>query len=1725
MAIKTAEKETKSYKDNDYSLDAINWRQQQYENRYNETLNAVNKRESDYLDSLKNNNKPVTGGSQGVKFVNGRKITVDNTENINNNYMRTNDGIVRKQSTAPQQKSYSEMSVEELNAELSKAKAQTEQAKKDYNYELSRSAFPLVGLFTEEAKAKKQMQKEAESKENEIKNALFKANQKSTFDSLSDESKEALAVYYDSVSKDTPLTVTPQYAKQQVLDAFKKQGIATDDDTFASIYEYYKFDADEKRAQRKQAETEKKYNNASTLGKVGMNAKTVATSPIRGLSALTQMIEAGTRGYRDENAPLNINDDSFDLLNYSDTVRGNTQKDIASATNNNIVADALYSAAMSAGDMASNALLSGGMGSAVTSSMLGVNAATSSAKEATQRGISKDKAITTGITSGLIETATEKIPLDNLYGIIKTGGTGAKAALKSVLKQAGIEATEEAISEIANTLADGIINGADSQYEQSVKAYMNAGVTEEEAKKYATNDVVKNIGKSALAGGISGGVLGGGAQVLSYGMNGRYNSLNPLEDSSNNNQVNTNADTQKGSMTDGGVQARAVTSETESDSTSFDNNIPTLQNNVNESVNVKEKTAFQDHVDNVNKLDSNKKPMTDIEIEQTKADLFKVTNDIKRDLRNTTNMYYKGENRKEIVSAIEKMIDDYAENPTDENFEIIVNAIGLVDGAMHGQKYTRKKSGVTTVYDNELSVLFNHNADSFVDNAYKLNGRNIADNVAGNPTLTAEFKPQQTTQNELNPLESNSEVKNSRYSTESVPNKSDLPDEVTQIFVDNPTTYNVLKNADTKAEADSILQSSDNLYKTVSEYKRLLDSKNPTAIPLGYELSKKLIDSGDVDTAVDIIRDMSTSLTKSGQFTQSAAMTLLHENPQAAMRYAIKEIDSLNSAGAKKFGDKWKDISLTDDEINAFSQIDNGDTEAIKGLYESIGNRIAKEYPATKWEKFVELTKIGMLLNPRTHIRNTVSNAMLLPIRSLSDRVSAVGMNVAHILNPDIKVTQSLTGSIGGKYKKAAESVWENVKEGIIGSDNKWDDLSGSVFKKQVFKDSKVGTIGKNATVSAVEAIGNTKIVNHLAGDKLSNLAKQLDSSLTGSFTENIRNFDYYLLSDVEDNPFVKQNFVNRLASYMKAQGITDATNVPDEAISLATSEALKATFKDDNMLTNLLSGVKKSTGKLGEVMLPFTKTPANLAMRGIDYSPAGLVSTANKIRNKADFSEVMDSFSKNLVGTSAIAVGYILANSGIIRGALSDDKDEAEFQKQQGEQAYSFNINGTSYTFDWAQPASIPLIIGATIHDSIAEDDANNDSQLSKVLNYSLQGAKAAANSWVELSPLQTFAEMFGGNGYGKNDIAGNIMGAVAEMPLRLIPSLGSAVANTGDTSQRVTYNNGDAVGTLVNQAKAKIPYLRETLPQAYDTWGNPKVNAESTGKAAFNNFISPGKSAVDASTPIDDEIQRLYDATGNNAVFPRKAEWSVKIGEESKKLTGEEYSAYQKGMGELSYELAEGFINSASYKSMEDANRAEVLDKLYSFSKALYEQDTFGKPMSDSNAKIADMYESGGTDAVIEYMDYKNVLGKNNMSDTDKMRTIWNEKGKEGIETWNELREMSKDEDGNIDTELLYSNLANSDMSEEDKGYYLLNNISRTDKIDSIVNDLGNAGVYRYYEYKRSADKNGNGSLTVKDELVPFLNSQPMSNGERAYWFDLMKSSKKTKNPYGQSQIPYLH
>lgn len=1005
----------------------------------------------------------------------------------------------------------------------------------------------------------------------------------------------------------------------------------------------------------------------------------------------------------------------------------------------------------------------------------------------------------------------------------------------------------------------------------------------------------------------------------------------------------------------------------------------------------------------INNISSSSENVNVSQYNSKKIEGFK---DLDKELDRLVGMYKGNENTASMYADMKSAINEYLQTGNQSAIDRAVTLAANIDDSLKGHSYTRNGSGKGTAKSQNNRMTSQFNEGEFVDTLMSY-GRYLRDAAKNNSANVN----QQINQNIVTPQQpisqSTDQSGNQRMRSynDTLINKTDAPQALKNEFIANPDMYTQLSNAETSAKADRILANND-INSAMAQFRQMLDAKDPTAVPLGYNISKQLSEAGRVDEAVQIVRDMSKSLTESGQFSQAAAITMLNNDPQAALRYLVREIDSVNEAGKTKFKDKWNDFELTDSEVQQFNGINPGDTEAIKAAYEKVYDRLRKEYPVTMTEKLMELRRISMLLNARTNVRNVVSNALIMPVRWTADRVTALGEGAYKLIHPKYEGTQSANPVRSKESRKLAAEAFETVRSELLG-DSKYNDVNGAVRDKQVFKGSKFSQMFDNITNGALTR------ANQIMGKDVS-----------PSLMETARNFTYYLL-EKGDDVFVKKNFESRMASYLDAQGITDLESIPADAYTLATQEAYKATFKDDTKLATIFSDVRRTLGVPGDIVMPFTKTPANIAMRGIDYSPAGVANALVKLKNaksNAEVSSALTLLGQGATGTAAIAVGYALAQSGVIQGALSDDKDEAQWEKSHGKLAYSVKVGDNYYTYDWAQPASIPIILGATIY------QCQNDSD--SAFNTIYQGAIAATNAWSDLSPLQTLTDIFGGNGTPAENIADTLL----ESPLGWIPAQLGAAARIDDTTQRVTYDNTSKLQNIINQAKSKIPGLSQTLPVAYDTWGTPIKRQDTTAEAAFANLLNPGQLGNSTQTPIDDEITNLYNATGDAAVFPKKASWSYKINGETVKLNSEQYSEYQRVMGSNAYNMASALINSDSYAIMSDDQKAGAISDLYNFADALAKSELLGFDIESSQT-------------------YK------------KMYEIYQDKGAAGVATYLGIKQSmtgTKAEDK-------VSAVADLNASDEEKGYYLSLLVGDLSKDAQTAFDYnGYPGVYWYYAQK---------------------------------------------------------
>ena len=392
----------------------------------------------------------------------------------------------------------------------------------------------------------------------------------------------------------------------------------------------------------------------------------------------------------------------------------------------------------------------------------------------------------------------------------------------------------------------------------------------------------------------------------------------------------------------------------------------------------------------------------------------------------------------------------------------------------------------------------------------------------------------------------------------------------------------------------------------------------------------------------------------------------------------------------------------------------------------------------------------------------------------------------------------------------------------------------------------------------------------------------------------------------VGDRPFWEQCYTEELA-VIKRLG----TKIPDTQRAdgrevkvlrdmtleeMKTEAAVRATervFQEDNKIANAINGARRESPMIDLMItsiMPFLKTPTNVASRMMQYSPIGLARAIiqyglwdGKRNGGANFDQrkfVMN-LGRGLTGTGVAVVGALLASLGAIQPGREDEEDKklGVIRKAQG-RSYStyFKLGDWEIPLDFAQPSSGPLYIGAKIAWALEEmgGDVNAPALIGTVLYGS---ALETGNQLFDNSFLSGFSALFS----GYNDAAGiasNIAENIAEnQASRLTPSAIRALAKVTDPYVRDVYSQNAVKQFLNRQIIQNWPLLRQTLPvktditgdatlqNGYYNWGQENQNA---ALHFLNAFATPWTTLGEKNDAALDTLIDLSYRTGETSFLP---------------------------------------------------------------------------------------------------------------------------------------------------------------------------------------------------------------------------------------------------------------
>ena len=415
----------------------------------------------------------------------------------------------------------------------------------------------------------------------------------------------------------------------------------------------------------------------------------------------------------------------------------------------------------------------------------------------------------------------------------------------------------------------------------------------------------------------------------------------------------------------------------------------------------------------------------------------------------------------------------------------------------------------------------------------------------------------------------------------------------------------------------------------------------------------------------------------------------------------------------------------------------------------------------------------------------------------------------------------------------------------------------------------------------------------------------------------------------------------------------------------------------------------------VGDLILPFTNVPGNIASAAIQYSPAGFINAGaevDKVLNKAkagtltasEQAKAVTDFGRAFNGTMGIAFFAVLAGAGIMNVAGDDDKDKEALEKSEGVSGTQLNLSALNrwiagestewrdgddlVSIGFLDPINAQMTYGALLADCYKDEGLT-------FANVAGGNLESAFQSVMDLPAMSQFQEIENSLKYSKADTTG---GKLADATFRygasqatsFVPNVVSGVAQGVDGTVRDTYNGDTVWENSLSAMKSKIPGLRETLPAALDNWGQEKKYTGTAAENFLNATLNPGSVTKYRTSAVNQELYRL----GENIdiKYPeKKAPNSGNRDGEKVSLDQDERRQYQMAYGQTAYDNIQKVIRSSVYKQSSDAEKAAAIQNL------LEVATSAGKKKAKLDGGDTPAWTTKSTGTIGENAVYKAMLG----------------------------------------------------------------------------------------------------------------------------------------------------
>lgn len=630
------------------------------------------------------------------------------------------------------------------------------------------------------------------------------------------------------------------------------------------------------------------------------------------------------------------------------------------------------------------------------------------------------------------------------------------------------------------------------------------------------------------------------------------------------------------------------------------------------------------------------------------------------------------------------------------------------------------------------------------------------------------------------------------------------------------------------------------------------------------------------DKAAEIANTIAPKLTEQGRAIQAASI-LSRLTPEGQLRFAAKEIQRYNKevregglGGRPKMfakeipeltGEQSKQIL---DEMKAVENMPDGIERAMR--FQKLQRQIQDLVPSPLWKKLTTIWKAGLLTGIKTSGLNLFSNLAHFTSEIAKDAPAAAVDSVASLFTGERTKTFTVGGTATG-VKEGFEKGWRYLTTGFD---------ERNIGQKL---DYHHVNFGKGQVAKAFKAYTDTVF------------------RILGSSDQPF----YYgtLARSLHDQAFAQ-------AKNAKLKG-TEATefarnlveNPTEEMVRYATADAATAVFQNE---TYLGAAAKKlqDIPVVGQITIPFARTPSSVAMQIINYTPVGIAKTIIENIGEGRFDQRLFSqgIGRGLTGTSVLFIGYKLGEAGLVSLDRPTTERERELWDVENRKSNAIKMGDKWRSPIVLGPAGNLLLIGAHFRKAFEEN-----------------GSPTAAIAEATLGTAKSFTEQTFLTGLS------NLLGAIndpdrfAEFYLSslvgsVVPTLLADTVRAADDKERRTEDP-------LERVMSRLPWLRERLEPDVDVLGNER---ERVGNP-LEVMADPTRPFPAKSSPVIDELRRLWDA--GYEVSP------TMLGDREgfKVLTQEQNTRLWKRAGEITNAKLNGLFADERYRKLSDDQKGDMV------------------------------------------------------------------------------------------------------------------------------------------------------------------------------------------------------